>query len=105
MNGQPARDSQPVSRLRPCHLLRLHELIELLAGEKAQFQRRFAQAGVLNVRRVGYLGSFVIADFRCEHGHQHERVLYVPINLGLIDLDAFDHVLDVAVASIRDQSD
>ena len=26
-------------RLRPCHLLGLHELIELLAGEKAQFQR------------------------------------------------------------------
>src|SRR5713101_1064579 len=51
------------------------------------------------------LGGLVVSNSGGHRGHQHQRVLHVPANLGTIDVNAFDHVLDVAVAGVRDQGD
>ena len=62
----------PHGRLRPGHLLRLHPLIELLAREIPEPQRRLAQVAVFDVSGVGNLRGFVIADLRRQCGHQHQ---------------------------------
>ena len=70
-----------------------------------QLHRRLAQAGVLDVRGVRYLRGLVVSHFRSQRRDQHQRILHIPVHLGAIDFDAFDHVLDIAVAGVGDQSD
>src|SRR3982075_2219683 len=70
-----------------------------------ELQRGLAQADVLYVRRVSNLGGLVVSNLRSQRCHQHQGVLHIPIHLGAINLDAFDHVLDVSVARVCDQRD
>src|ERR1700689_3135256 len=71
----------------------------------SQLQRGFAEAAVVYVRGMGDLRGFVVADFGSQRGYQHQRVLDVPVDFRAIDFDAFDHVLDVAVAGVCNQRD
>src|SRR5579863_7993976 len=79
--------------------------MEFLFGEIPQLQCGLEQASLLDVSGVGNLRSLVVANFRSERRNQHERVLYIPINFSPVDLNSVDHVLDIAVACVCDQSD
>ena len=57
------------------------------------------------MRGMRYLGGLVVSDFRREGRHQHQVVLHVLVHLGAIDLNAFEHVFDIAVAGVGDECD
>ena len=43
--------------------------MEFLAGEVAEFQRGFEQAGLIDMGRVGDLGGFVVSNLRRQRRH------------------------------------
>src|ERR1051325_3615337 len=89
---------------RVCHLFRLDVLVELLAGEVTQFDRRLAQGDALLVCVFRDLRRVVVAYVLVERRHEHERVAQVRFDLLAIEFYSGDAIIDEAVAGILDQA-
>src|SRR2546423_1255394 len=85
---------------RVCHLFGTDVLVELLAGEEAEFDCGLAQADALAVRVLGDLGGVVVADVGVERRDEHERVVEVLVNARAVEFDAFDAEFDEAAAGV-----
>src|SRR5436305_1418858 len=83
-----------------CHLFRLDVTVELLAGEKAEFDCGLAKADAFLVCVLGYLGGVVVANVRVESRDEHERVAQVLVYARAVEFNPFDAELDEAAAGV-----
>src|SRR5256714_355185 len=96
-------------RLHPslwvCHLFGTDVLVELLAGEEAEFDCGLAQADALLVRVLGDPGGVVVADVWVERRDEHERVVKVLVNARAVEFYPADAEFDEAAAGVLEQTD
>src|SRR2546421_7627819 len=90
---------------RVCHLFGTDVLIELLAGEEAEFDGGLAQRDALAVRVPGDLGGVVVADVWVERGDEHERAVQVLVNARAVEFYPADAEFDEAAAGVLEQAD
>src|SRR5918912_2398304 len=69
------------------HLFRIDDLIEALLVDEAGSERRLFQRQALVIGLVRDLGRLVVADYRAERRHQHQR--------------AADHLVDTLAVEPR----
>src|SRR5256714_11848314 len=93
----------PLLRVR--HLFGTDVLVELLAGEEAEFDCGLAQRDALTVRVLGDLGGVVVADVWVERGDEHERVVQVLVNARAVEFYPADAEFDEAAAGVLEQAD
>ena len=87
------------------HVFGFDEGVEVFGADQAEVEGGFAQGAVAVVGGFGDFGGVVVADFGRERGDQHQRVVNVVADLGAIDFDAGDAVIDEAVAGVGEKFD
>ncbi len=88
-----ARGGFPPRAFGSHHLFRPHCLVKLLGRQQPQGYHRLFQRGPLPQSLFGTVGRRLIADFRRQAGHQHQRVaevLLYPLHIGHDALYAVD---------------
>src|SRR3989442_1003096 len=68
----------------PDHVLRLDPIVELGLADMAEAKRRRAQRETVAVGEKRDLGRLLVADMRAQRGHQHQRMLDVLADRGLV---------------------
>lgn len=82
------------------HLFGSDPIVELLFGQIAQIDGLLLKRGAVLVRRLGNLGSLVVADVRIECRHQHQRLVHDLGNAICVSLDAVHAVCRERAAAI-----
>src|SRR6266446_1715940 len=95
----------PPRHVRPDHLRRVDDAIELFRRDVSQLQRGLPERQVVVQRVVGNLRCLVVADDRRQCGGEHQRPLDVLVDLLHVQLRALDQELAEVGATIREDRD